>query len=525
MLGERFKTKRKAVSKKTLVQAGFILALLLIAVEMYTTYTSLQEYAEENKEITTTYEVLNTSEQLISTLKDAQTGQRGYILAQNTEFLEPYEEAKQQVPELLAQLEQLTAAYPEQQETLTQLTQRIERLQAHMQEAIDLSKYKSQQEAIQLVKSGTGRQLMDSLRTNIRDFEAEFTTLLQEQKATTSTARLQASVYGLSGGFISLFLLFITYVSLRSMLSKEEQLSKGLEAEVQKQTEELQAANEELLAGNEELTAYVDNLNTTQEELEKQQARLQEAYSQLESEDARKSAELEEARELQISMLPDAPPNLPHLDLKLYLETASEVGGDYYDYRVDPDGNFTLALGDVTGHGLKAGIMVATAKSYFQNLWELSGEAILQKTSEGISGLRLRGMYMGMMVLQQKASNFTITSAGMPPLMHYKKASGHIDIYKIPGMFLGFHEKQRFHQAQVVLQEGDFLIALTDGLLEAKNPEREVLGIQRVCEKIQELRRLTAEDLCQQLVSYAREWTQKPDGFDDDISMIIIKGK
>lgn len=513
------------MSKKSIVHAGFLLALLLVAVEMITAYNSLQEYTRETKEITVTYEVLNKSEALISTLKDAQMGQRGYVLTLNEEFLAPYVEASQQVPELLKQLRALTAAYPRQQEALEAVEARITRLQAYMQKAISISRYRSQEEAILLIKQEAGRKLMDSLKSDIRNFEAEFAGLLDEQKTTTAHSQLQAKVYGLSGGAISLVLLFITYVSLRSMLKKEEVLAKGLEAEVQKQTEELHAANEELLAGNEELTAYVENLNTTQEELEKQQQRLKDAYKQLESEDARKSAELEEARELQLSLLPDAPPRLPHLDLSFYLESASEVGGDYYDYRVDPDGNFTLAIGDVTGHGLKAGILVATAKSYFQNLWDQPGDAILQKTSAGIRGLRLRGMYMGLMVLQQKGNHYTVTSAGMPPLMHYKKATGKTDIIKLPGMFLGFHEKQRFHQAQLTLEQGDILLALTDGLLEAKNPSREVLGIQRVSQKLQELAHLTTEDMCTELVAYANQWMQQAGGLEDDLSMIILKGK
>ena len=209
----------------------------------------------------------------------------------------------------------------------------------------------------------------------------------------------------------------------------------------------------------------------------------------------------------------------------MYLETASEVGGDYYDYRVDQDGNFTFAIGDVTGHGLKAGILVATAKSYFQNLWDQPGEVILQKTSEGIRGLRLRGMYMGMMVLQQKGNQYTITSAGMPPVLHYQKASGQVALLKLPGMFLGFHERQRFHQVEITLAEGDVLMALTDGLLEAKSPDREVFGIKQAGEKLKEFAHLTTEDICEQLIAYAREWTKEPEGFDDDLSMIIMKAK
>ena len=76
----------------------------------------------------------------------------------------------------------------------------------------------------------------------------------------------------------------------------------------------------------------------------------------------RRAQELEEARHLQLSMLPKKLPNLPHLDIAAYMKTASEVGGDYYDFHLGEDGTLTIAVGDATGHGLKAGTMVSVVK-------------------------------------------------------------------------------------------------------------------------------------------------------------------
>ena len=81
-----------------------------------------------------------------------------------------------------------------------------------------------------------------------------------------------------------------------------------------------------------------------------------------ETENERKTKELEEARQLQLSMLPKTLPQLPHLDIAAYMKTATEVGGDYYDFNVAIDGTLTVVLGDATGHGMRAGTMVTSAK-------------------------------------------------------------------------------------------------------------------------------------------------------------------
>lgn len=88
----------------------------------------------------------------------------------------------------------------------------------------------------------------------------------------------------------------------------------------------------------------------------------------LEADVARKTRELEEARKLQLSMLPKELPEVPGLTIAVHMQTATEVGGDYYDFRHDPDGTLTVAVGDATGHGTRAGIMVALIKSLFNTM-------------------------------------------------------------------------------------------------------------------------------------------------------------
>ena len=78
--------------------------------------------------------------------------------------------------------------------------------------------------------------------------------------------------------------------------------------------------------------------------------------------------DLEDARQLQLAMLPKTIPRLSFLDIAVSMTTAQEVGGDYYDFAVDAQDTLTVAIGDATGHGLKAGTIVTATKVLFNSL-------------------------------------------------------------------------------------------------------------------------------------------------------------
>jgi hypothetical protein len=98
----------------------------------------------------------------------------------------------------------------------------------------------------------------------------------------------------------------------------------------------------------------VQELSAKTLEQERQKQELETQRKLLEAENARKTKELEEARQLQLSMLPQKLPQLPDLDIAVYMKPAAEVGGDYYDFHLNDDGTLTVAIGDATGHGMKA---------------------------------------------------------------------------------------------------------------------------------------------------------------------------
>jgi len=127
----------------------------------------------------------------------------------------------------------------------------------------------------------------------------------------------------------------------------------------------------------------------------------------LEKENQRKSLELEEARKLQISMLPEPLETYPGFDISFQMQTATEVGGDYYDYHISSNNYLTLAIGDATGHGMKAGTMVSVIKSLFvAESGEMEPGSFLQKCHQTIRKMRLGNLYMTLLLARSSIMRY-----------------------------------------------------------------------------------------------------------------------
>lgn len=243
----------------------------------------------------------------------------------------------------------------------------------------------------------------------------------------------------------------------------------------------------------------------------------------LEEANLRKTRELEEARALQISMLPKKLPLVEPFDMAVHMQTATEVGGDYYDYSLDKNGKFVLALGDATGHGLKSGIMVAAAKSYFHTLVHQNDTlTMLRKISQGMRNLNMRLMYMGFMVVEGHGRKLSIASAGMPPAIHYSLTKQKTEQIILKGLPLGGKVNYPYESRNVEMEEGDALLMMSDGLIELFNKDREQLGIGRVEEILLNSAGYSATDIINRLREVAESWTggSAPD---DDITLMVLK--
>lgn len=243
----------------------------------------------------------------------------------------------------------------------------------------------------------------------------------------------------------------------------------------------------------------------------------------LEAENNRKSKELEEARALQLSMLPKKLPRLKNYDMAVYMDTATEVGGDYYDYSVNGEGTLVLALGDATGHGMKAGIMVAAAKSYFHSLvHEENCLNILKRMSTGLHNMNMKMMYMGLTLARCTGNKVGLATAGMPPAIQFMKKEEKVNRITLKGLPLGSGVDYPYESESIEMEPGDVLLLMSDGLTELFNPDRDMLGIHKVEELMKNSSGLSAGDIVNQIRQLIETWSggREPD---DDITFIVLK--
>ena len=245
----------------------------------------------------------------------------------------------------------------------------------------------------------------------------------------------------------------------------------------------------------------------------------------LEAENERKSKELEEARELQLSMLPKDLPKLPHLDIAVYMQTATEVGGDYYDFHIGMDGTLTVVLGDATGHGMKAGTMVTTTKSLF-NVLAPNPNIVdtFHEMTRCLKNMHLEKLSMCMTMLKIAGDKIKMSAAGMPPLLIYKRESQSLEEHVMKGMPLGTFNNFPYTLVEGNIESGDTILMMSDGFPELFNDQKEMYGYKRAKNLFEEVAGLSPEEIISKLKSAGSDWVNDKEP-DDDVTFVVIKVK
>jgi serine phosphatase RsbU (regulator of sigma subunit) len=253
---------------------------------------------------------------------------------------------------------------------------------------------------------------------------------------------------------------------------------------------------------------------------ENQQRLLQQRILAVEYE--RKATELEDARSFQLSMLPKEVPRTKQFEVAVFTRTATEVGGDYYDFHVEGEA-LTIAIGDATGHGAKAGTMVTVVKTLFSGY---SGDtppgAFLSSAATKIKRMDLGRMAMALSIARLDGNKVTVASAGMPPVLIHRastKLVEEITLEATPLGTLGTDYKER----SVAILPGDTILFMSDGLPELTNSAGQQLGYVAAAEAFgSAAAERSAQFVIDRLVDAARNWhgDQPPN---DDITFVAVR--
>jgi phosphoserine phosphatase RsbU/P len=251
----------------------------------------------------------------------------------------------------------------------------------------------------------------------------------------------------------------------------------------------------------------------------------------------RLESELEIAREVQSQLFPRQIPQLQTLELSGSCQPARMVSGDYYDFmRIDP--NWTaLAIGDVAGKGISAALLMASIQSSLRS--QLNSRTLPSRPGDA-DGLPLLISEMTTRLNQQlyeitsaeKYATFFCalvndysgqlfyTNAGhLPPLLVRNRQAHKLDIH---GMVLGAFPNQSYGHGTIELQQGDLLVAYTDGITEPENEYGEEFGEKRLAELLVQNANQPFAQLTRLIAATVRDWSTSPDQ-QDDMTLLMLR--
>lgn len=245
----------------------------------------------------------------------------------------------------------------------------------------------------------------------------------------------------------------------------------------------------------------------------------------IEIENERKTKELEEARQLQLSMLPKELPELPNLEIAAFMRTATEVGGDYYDFIVQENGVLNVAFGDATGHGLQAGTMVTLMKGFFtSDSSKLGIKEFMNHCSKMIKEIKLGRILMSFSYLKIENSKLYISSAGMPPIYYYNKSAEVMEEIVMKGMPLGAMANFPYNIHEKVVKSGDIILLLTDGIPEQMNEDDEMYDYPRVKDQFIKVAEKAPSEIIDHFIKSCDNWMGSAIQA-DDITIMVIRIK
>jgi serine phosphatase RsbU (regulator of sigma subunit)/predicted ester cyclase len=235
--------------------------------------------------------------------------------------------------------------------------------------------------------------------------------------------------------------------------------------------------------------------------------------------------ELQVARRIQHASLPKEVPTLEGWQITPFYRPAREVGGDFYDFHLLSEGRVGLVVGDATGKGVPAALVMSTTLGMLQlaarALSSPSPGEVLGQVNATLLARIPPNMFVTCFyaILDPKSATLSYANAGhdLPYLWH----GGDAEELRARGMPLGLMPGMHYEEKEIVLQKGDSALLYTDGLVEAHDPQREMFGFPRLQALVSEHgeEESLEEALLEELYSFVGEgWEQE-----DDITLVTLR--
>lgn len=237
--------------------------------------------------------------------------------------------------------------------------------------------------------------------------------------------------------------------------------------------------------------------------------------------------ELEIAKDIQRNLLPGSIPELKNFDIAASTISSKQVGGDYYDIISLEDNMYCVSIGDVSGKGVPAALLMANLQAFLKSICkqgmklEIATGVINDLISENTSDGRFITFFWG--IINDEKRTFSFVNAGHNPPILIRE--GEITYLSKGGMLLGVMKTLFPYESEdLTLQKDDLIVMFTDGITEAKNADDEEFSDERLETLLKEVVTVSSENIMKRIKDELEKFTK---GYpqSDDITMMIIKVK
>lgn len=242
-------------------------------------------------------------------------------------------------------------------------------------------------------------------------------------------------------------------------------------------------------------------------------------------ENARVTRDLEIAKQIQLSLLPESAPRLKGLSIASRCIPAAHVGGDYYDFFERGEGRIDVIMADVSGHSVGAALIMVETRSVLRAQMKETHSAkdvlrlLNELLYEDLSGAEL---FITMFCAKYDGTTRTLSYANAGHSRPILFRAGGWEELDAEGLILGVEQSVSFEEKKVTLEAGDMLLIYTDGIIEAEHETGEFFGVERLCRLVSGLADEEPETVIERVLSEVNTYSW-PHPLQDDISMVVMK--
>ena len=240
----------------------------------------------------------------------------------------------------------------------------------------------------------------------------------------------------------------------------------------------------------------------------------------------RKTFEIEMARSIQQTFLPESTPRLEGFDVAAFSLPALEVGGDFYDFIPISQDKWGIVIADVSGKGFPAALFMALSRTCVRAsaMGRTTASEAICMANNLIAEDDRSGMFVTLFyaILDPQKGQLRYVNAGHNPPLLCKGYGGDVVLLGGHGIALGVMDKINLQEVELRLANNDIVVFYTDGITEAVNGKEEEFGLERLIKLITQNSHLTAQELIDRIKSTVIDFTQGQAQF-DDLTLVVLK--